>query len=142
MVSFGLARRKRESTGDHHQPRWLDGTGNGGTKVVEQELRVTVESAPSGPTVRVWGEVDVQTSPVLDEQLQSVLDQGPSSVVVDLGEVTFLDSTGLSVLIAGLKRCQAAGGSLRVVAPQPNVRRVLEITGLTEAFDLAPEGPG
>jgi len=72
---------------------------------------VTVESAPSGPTVRVWGEVDVQTSPVLDEQLQSVLDQGPSSVVVDLGEVTFLDSTGLSVLIAGLKRCQAAGGA-------------------------------
>jgi anti-sigma B factor antagonist len=111
--------------------------------VVEQQLSVTVEfgaeSSPSGPTITVSGEVDIQTSPILAERLQSVLDQGLSSVVVDLGQVTFLDSTGLSVLIAGLKRCQSAGGVLRVVSPQPNVRRVFAVTGLTEAFQLTTD---
>jgi anti-sigma B factor antagonist len=53
--------------------------------------------------------------------------------------VTFLDSTGLSVLIAGLKRCQSSGGELRLVAPRPNVRRVLEITGLTETFHISDD---
>lgn len=101
-----------------------------------------VESATSGPTITVAGEVDIQTSPILEERLVSVLDQGQSSVVVDLGQVTFLDSTGLSVLIAGLKRCQTAGGTLRVVAPQPNVRRVFDITGLADAFQLASDDQG
>jgi anti-sigma B factor antagonist len=117
--------------------------GDRGTRVVERELRVTVEfgaeSATAGPTITVAGEVDIQTSPILEERLVSVLDQGLSSVVVDLGQVTFLDSTGLSVLIAGLKRCQTVGGTLRVVSPQPNVRRVFAITGLADAFALASE---
>jgi len=123
-----------------YQPRW---PGWGG-KVVDRELTVTVETAsePAGswPVVRVAGEVDILTSPILDQKLQGVLDQGQSSVLVDLGEVTFLDSTGLSVLIAGLKRCQSTGGELRLVSPRPNVRRVLEITGLTETFHIADDG--
>ena len=121
-------------------PRWL---GSGATTVVERELKVTIEvatgSTDSWPCLRVSGEVDIQTSPLLDEQLQKVLDQGVSSVVVDLDEVSFLDSTGLSVLIAGLKRCQSAGGELRLVSPRPNVRRVLEITGLTDTFHVGRE---
>lgn len=118
-----------------------------GEGVAEGELRVTVELGPADgwPIVRVAGEVDIQTSPALEDQLRSVVDQGHASVLVDLGEVTFLDSTGLSALIGGLRRCQAAGGELRLVSPRPNVRKVLEITGLTDAFHLeAGEegGPG
>lgn len=84
--------------------------------MVKPELRVIVESAtePGGcPTLRVVGEVDIQTSPILQEQLSRVLDEGSISVVIDFQEVTFLDSTGLSVLIAGLKRCQSAGGKYK-----------------------------
>ena len=114
--------------------------------MVEPELEVNVEWAPeppgSCPVLRVAGEVDIQTSPILQKHLLEVLDQGKISIVVDLGEVTFLDSTGLSVLVAGFKRCQAAGGDMRIVSPQPNVRRVLEITGLTDVFHVeAPEEP-
>ena len=110
--------------------------------MVERELKVTVElGSPGGtPLVRVSGEVDIQTSPDLQERLQTLLDAGSSSLVVDLGGVTFLDSTGLSVLIAALKRCQSVGGELRLVSLQPSVKRVLEITGLTEAFGLDGEG--
>jgi anti-sigma B factor antagonist len=108
--------------------------------VAEQELVVTVESltdrAGSGALIKVSGEVDIETSPVLDVHLQALVDDGQTSVTVDLTEVSFLDSTGLSVLIGALKRCQGAGGELRLLAPQPSVMRVLEITGLTAAFDI------
>jgi anti-sigma B factor antagonist len=108
--------------------------------VVERELTVTVEFAAgtddAWPVVAVSGEVDVETSPVLEERLRSVLDQGHSSVRINLADVSFLDSTGLSVLISGLNRCRAAGGQLRLVAPRPNVRKVLEITGLTDVFPV------
>jgi anti-sigma B factor antagonist len=108
-----------------------------GTRTVaERELQVTIESEGATPLLRVAGEVDIQTSPILEEELNSLLDQGRSSLLVDLAGVTFLDSTGLSVLIAGLKRCQAAGGDLRLQSPRPNVLRVLEITGLIDAFQV------
>jgi anti-sigma B factor antagonist len=109
--------------------------------VAEPELKVTVVApgAASGDpwrVLKVSGEVDIQTSTILDEHVQQALDEGVSFMVVDLGEVTFLDSTGLSVLIAGLKRCQSAGGAMRVASALPNVRRVFEVTGLTEVFQM------
>ena len=108
--------------------------------MVERELIVTVEfggqSARSWPVVKVAGEVDIETSPVLEERLRSVLDQGHSSVVIDLAGVTFLDSTGLSVLIGGLRRCQDGGGELHLASPRPNVRKVLEVTGLIGTFHV------
>ena len=114
--------------------------------MVEGELSVTIESEEGErarwPLLLVAGEIDIQTSPLLQEQLTKVLETGVSSVSVDLSDVSFLDSTGLSVLIAGLKRCQEAGGELHLVAPRPNVLRVLEITGLTESFHLKPGGTG
>jgi anti-anti-sigma factor len=114
--------------------------------VVEPGLQVQFEPASeragSCPRLRVAGEVDIQTSPVLQEHLTRVLDEGHTSIIVDLTDVGFLDSTGLSVLIAGLKRCQGSGGDLRVASPQPNVRRVLEVTGLAEVFQLdRPDEP-
>jgi len=115
--------------------------GPEGGRVVERQLTVTVEFATGTndvwPVVTVSGEVDVETSPVLEERLTSVLDRGLSSIRIDLADVTFLDSTGLSVLISGLKRCRAAGGELRLLSPRPNVRKVLEITGLTDVFQVS-----
>lgn len=108
--------------------------------MVEPQLRVTVDSEPqargSAVVVRASGEVDIQTSPVLDDHLQQVLNDGATSVVLDLAGVTFLDSTGLSVLVAGLRRCQEAGGTLQVVSPRPHVRRIFEVTGLHDAFQI------
>jgi anti-sigma B factor antagonist len=112
--------------------------------MVEPELSVTVEfgseSARSWPVVKVVGEVDIETSPALDERLRSVLDQGHSSLVIDLAGVTFLDSTGLSVLIGGLRRCQDGRGELRLLSPRANVRKVLEVTGLIGTFHVEPGG--
>ncbi|MGH9016763.1 MAG: STAS domain-containing protein [Acidimicrobiales bacterium] len=108
--------------------------------MIDRELNVTVDPAPlrpgEAPVITVAGEIDIQTSPQLEKSLQGILEAGSASVFVDLADVTFLDSTGLSVLVGALQRCREAGGSLRLRSPKPNIRRVLEITGLTEAFQV------
>jgi anti-sigma B factor antagonist len=98
----------------------------------------TPTSADAWRVVRVTGEIDIQSSPILDESLQKAQAEGAWSIVVDLSGVSFLDSTGLSVLVAALKRGQDGGGGVRLTSPRSNVRRVLEVTGLAEVFHLEP----
>ena len=86
--------------------------------------------------VSVVGELDVATAPELRTRLDDAIDRGPAVVVADLLGVTFLDSTALGVLIGALKRSQAAGGELRIVAAEPRILKIFEITGLTELFSL------
>jgi len=100
------------------------------------ELDVTVRKVDCTAVVAVAGEIDVYTSPLLQERLVEVLRDGSPSIVLDLSAVTFLDSTGLGVLITGLKRCRSADGDLVLVTAQPNVLKVLEITGLNDVFKV------
>jgi anti-sigma B factor antagonist len=101
------------------------------------ELEITVRKATGdAAVVAVAGEIDVYTSPVLQERLVEVLRDGSPSIILDLSKVTFLDSTGLGVLITALKRCRSAGGDLVLVTAQPNVLKVLEITGLNDVFQI------
>lgn len=100
------------------------------------ELDVKVRKLEDKAVVTVSGEIDVYTSPVLQERLVEVLREGSPNIVLDLSAVTFLDSTGLGVLITGLKRCRSADGDLVLVTAQPNVLKVLEITGLNDVFQI------
>jgi anti-sigma B factor antagonist len=107
--------------------------------MTEAELDITVRKThDSSAVVAVAGEIDVYTSPVLQEKLVEVLRDGSSNIVLDLSKVTFLDSTGLGVLITALKRCRNAEGDLELVTAQPNVLKVLEITGLNDVFQVRP----
>lgn len=101
-----------------------------------EELGITVHEHDGSAVVAVSGEIDVYTSPLLQERLVEVIRDGSSSIVLDLSQVTFLDSTGLGVLITGLKRCRSADGDLVLVTAQPNVLKVLEITGLNDVFKV------
>jgi anti-sigma B factor antagonist len=84
----------------------------------------------------VHGEVDVYTAPQLREHLIALVDAGKSHIVVNLEGVEFLDSTGLGVLVGGLKRVRSAGGDLGLVCTQRRILKVLEITGLTKVFSI------
>lgn len=84
------------------------------------------------------GDVDLSTSPELGQTLTRAIDAG-SSVVLDLSEVTFIDSTGLNTLIRALKACETNGGALALSPNLPaEVSRVFEITGLDGLFPIAP----
>lgn len=88
--------------------------------------------------LRVEGEVDVSTAPELRERLLSIVDGDCHLAVVDLSNVSFVDSTALGVLVSGAKRLRGAGGDLRLVVTQPRISKVFEITGLTDVFPLYP----
>lgn len=86
--------------------------------------------------VTVTGEIDVFSSPRLREMLLDVIDNGADHLVVDLGEVTFLDSTGLGVLVGIYHRLRARSGSMTFVGANDRVRRVFHVTQLTKIFEL------
>jgi anti-sigma B factor antagonist len=88
------------------------------------------------------GEVDVATAPVLRRALDG-LDPAAQTVVVDLAGVTFLDSTGLGVLIGARRRFLPSGVRMLVINAIPTVWRVFKITGLIEPLRVhaAPEPP-
>jgi anti-sigma B factor antagonist len=86
--------------------------------------------------VTVGGEVDVYTAPRLKQALLDLTDDGTRALVVDLNGVEYLDSTGLGVLIGGLKRARERGETFRVVCATPRIRRIFDITDLAPVFDL------
>ena len=84
----------------------------------------------------VAGEVDVYTAPRLREKLVELVSQGKHQIVVDLEGVDFLDSTGLGVLVGGLKRLRSHEGDLSLVCTRQRILKVFEITGLTKVFSI------
>ena len=99
-------------------------------------LELTVSEHDGETVLHAAGELDVNTAPDLRERLARLVNDGVRTIVVDLGEVTFVDSTALSVLVSALKRLRQADGDLELAAPNPSVRRVFEITGLTRLFTI------
>jgi anti-sigma B factor antagonist len=86
--------------------------------------------------VSVAGEIDLGTASELsDHALAAVRDVSPH-VVIDVSGVSFMDSTGLKVLVAVHREAEAAGGSLAIVGATRPVLRVLSVTGLDQVFTL------
>ena len=86
--------------------------------------------------VAVTGEIDLFTAPEFKQRVSAPIDAGRTHVVVDLTETTFIDSTGLGVLIRGVERLNTEGGRLAVVCVDPNIVKVFEVTGLDRIFTI------
>jgi anti-sigma B factor antagonist len=86
--------------------------------------------------VNVEGEIDIYTAPRLRELLIDLAGKGSYQLVVNLEKVGFLDSTGLGVLVGGLKRVRPHDGSLDLVCTQERILKIFKITGLTKVFGI------
>ena len=86
--------------------------------------------------VNVGGEIDIYTAPRLRELLIDLVSKNSYELVVNLEKVRFLDSTGLGVLVGGLKRVRAHDGSLDLVCTQERILKIFRITGLTQVFGI------
>jgi anti-sigma B factor antagonist len=93
-------------------------------------------AAPGRTVVQVSGEIDVYTAPRLRETLVSLVDGGNYNLIIDMEGVQFLDSTGLGVLVGGLKRVRAHDGEIDLVCTQGRIIRILRITGLNKVFSI------
>jgi len=104
---------------------------------MDELLEVSREDHDGVPVVRPVGELDVATTPALRAELTAI-PEDTAKVIVDLTDVTFLDSTGLGVLIAAMKRFRdsSAAGRLDLVVTRPHIHKVLEVTGLTTVFGI------
>jgi anti-sigma B factor antagonist len=87
--------------------------------------------------VEPHGEIDVLTAPRLGRRLLGLVDEGKTRLVVDLSRVTFMDSTGIGVLLNALKRARGRDGGLVLVCPSERVLRPFQVTGLVAHLRIA-----
>lgn len=99
--------------------------------MTQPEDLLTISSTDAG--LSASGEVDAHTAPTL----AAAIDAAGPSVDLDLSGVGFVDSSGLRVLIDAHQRLAEAGGALRLTGVSDAVRRLLEISGVTEYLDVA-----
>ena len=99
-------------------------------------LDVAVENAGEFSLITLSGEVDVYSAPLLRETIKDLVDEGKYNIVVNLEKVAFLDSTGLGVLVGGLKRVKHHDGELGIICNQEKILRIFRITGLTKVFPI------
>jgi anti-sigma B factor antagonist len=100
------------------------------------ELTVDVRIEDDRAIVSPAGEIDAYTAPKLREELTRVTESGCSRVFVNLEFVDFIDSTGLGVLIGGLKRMRNRNGDLELVSSNDSILRLLDLTGLSKSFRI------
>jgi len=86
--------------------------------------------------VSLGGEVDLYTAPELKQELHRLVGKGAKRIVIDMSETTFIDSTTLGVLLSVVKRVRPEGGSVVLVCPDRNVKRIFEITLLDRVFAI------
>lgn len=99
-------------------------------------FKVEAESDDDLHTVSVQGELDQGTAPELRGVLGSAIGEHAGSVLVDLSDCDFIDSTGLSLLVEAKRRLGEDGRRFGVCCPDEDVRRLLELTGIDEAVGL------
>jgi anti-sigma B factor antagonist len=111
----------------------MDAGGEGSIMVTP--FAVEVGGTTAAPVVAVHGELDVATSPQLRTELSALVARGARDITLEFADVSFVDSSGLGVLVGTYKRLREDGdGSIRIVGAQASVRKVFEITGLEAAL--------
>ena len=99
-------------------------------------FQLAAERCDGIDVVNVSGEIHVSTAPRFRHALDEVIARGDGKLVLDLSGVEFIDSTGLSVLLNGLRLVTQRGGSMMLVCRNPTVLRLFQITSLDSTFEI------
>jgi len=103
---------------------------------VQSHFRVEVRNTDGAAVISVSGELDLASSPALEEELERVAQSEAQVVVVDLRNLEFMDSTGLSVLVRAHQRAEEKGRRLGLVNGSQQVQRLLTLTGVADRLTL------
>ena len=103
------------------------------------EFAITEQGSEAGHfVIAARGEIDLFTAPELKQVVTDAIESGERRVVIDLTDVSFLDSTALGVLIGAVKRLRSRGGALAIVNTEASITKTFEITGLDQIFTILP----
>ena len=103
---------------------------------------MTAVSDPPSATVVLDGEIDIATSPAIRRFLMTAISGGNVQLAVDMSGVTFIDASGIGVLVAAANRARQAGGGLSLLAPSPQVRWLLDVLHLDAILPAAQRSRG
>ncbi len=108
--------------------------------VTRQELLSSeIRRSDRHALILLAGELDLSTVADLYSQFAELAREDVNHVALDLTALTFMDSSGLAVLIAEHKRVESLQGELIILSPRPRIRRLLELTGLDTYLTIRPE---
>jgi anti-anti-sigma factor len=99
-------------------------------------IRIVSRRLGHGIVLEVSGEIDLATAPMVERELVRA-EESHDLVAIDLSRTSFVDSTGIHAIMAAHLRLRERGGRLLVVQGPPQVRRVFELTGLSDHLDIA-----
>ena len=85
------------------------------------------------------GEIDLHVSPVVTASLTAMIEKKPEHMVIDLSDVTYIDSAGLAALIQAMQKVEAYGGKFSLAGLQETVRSIFEISRLDQVFQIFPD---
>ena len=110
-------------------------------------MTTTAVSNPPSAGVVLDGEMDIATCPAIRRFLMAAISGGDVHLAVDVSGVAFIDASGIGVLVAAANRARQAGGGLSLLAPSPQVRRLLDVLRLDAVLPAAerlagPSGAG
>lgn len=97
-------------------------------------LNISTDGDDADTVVTLAGELDIESAPSLAHTVDTLTGAGRVRIVVDLGALTFCDSTGIGTFVRASHACHRDGGYLRLAAPRANVARILAVVGLLDAF--------
>lgn len=105
-------------------------------------LTINIEEVNTQAIMTLKGEIDIYTATKLKQELNELVSQENSDVVVDLKDVTYMDSTGLGTFISALKNSEKSGTSLRLIRANERLFRLFQVTGLDDVIDVHAEEEG
>src|SRR3954467_7084798 len=106
------------------------------------DLTLATNVVDGATIIAVGGEIDVYTAPKLRDKITELVADGVYDIIVDMEAVEFLDSTGLGVLVGGLKKVRAHDGSLQLICTQDRLLKIFRITGLAKVFVIHDSADG
>jgi anti-sigma B factor antagonist len=105
-------------------------------------VKIDINELSDKKIVTVSGEIDAYTAPKLREALVSLTDEQKPNIVVNLKNVSYMDSTGLGVFVGLLKGVRKEGGQLKLVELTDRLERLFSITGLSDIIDISSKSEG
>jgi anti-sigma B factor antagonist len=101
---------------------------------MSSELKINEEKLEGTTEVFLDGEVDIYTSQNLKERLYNILDSTKQDVKINCSSLTYIDSTGLGILVGALKKAKQMGCSIKISNLKDNIKKLFLITGLDKLF--------
>lgn len=107
--------------------------------MTSHQLEIREEPSDGARVLALTGELDIATSPSLDDRLDAIIDRGAGNLIVDLSSLAFMDSMGLQVLLRARRRLGRQARQLALVCPPGPILRLLVVTNLDSAFSVHPD---